>query len=98
MLNSVTGLDFTHEEMLKTGERIWNLERMFNLRAGFTKEDDNLPRRMLEEPAPGGRPRGMWCRWRRCWKSTIGSEAGMRTGSLPRRNEENWDCKPLQQG
>ncbi|MCJ7595669.1 MAG: aldehyde ferredoxin oxidoreductase family protein [Desulfobacterales bacterium] len=58
MLNSVTGLNFTHEEMLKTGERIWNLERLFNLKAGFTKEDDNLPPRMLEEPAPRGPAKG----------------------------------------
>ena len=38
--------------MLKAGERIWNLERMFNMKAGFTKEDDTLPKRLLEEPAP----------------------------------------------
>jgi aldehyde:ferredoxin oxidoreductase len=58
LLNSVAGFDFTHEEMLKAGERIWNLERMFNLRAGFTKEDDTLPRRLLEEPAPRGPGKG----------------------------------------
>jgi aldehyde:ferredoxin oxidoreductase len=58
LLNSVAGFGFTHEKMLKTGERIWNLERMFNLRAGFTKEDDTLPRRLLEEPAPRGPGKG----------------------------------------
>jgi aldehyde:ferredoxin oxidoreductase len=58
LLNSVAGLDFTHESMLKAGERIWNLERLFNLRAGLTKEDDTLPRRMLEEPAPRGPAKG----------------------------------------
>jgi aldehyde:ferredoxin oxidoreductase len=58
MLNAVTGIDFTHETMLKTGERIWNLERLFNLRAGFTKRDDSLPKRLTEEPAPLGPGKG----------------------------------------
>jgi aldehyde:ferredoxin oxidoreductase len=58
LLNSVTGLDFSHEKMLKAGERIWNLERMFNMRAGFTKEDDLLPNRLLEVPAPRGPAKG----------------------------------------
>jgi aldehyde:ferredoxin oxidoreductase len=58
MFRAVTGLDFTLEEMLKTGERIWNLERMFNMRAGFKKEDDTLPKRLLEDPAPRGPAKG----------------------------------------
>ena len=56
--HSVTGIDITHEEMLKAGERIWNLERMFNMKAGFTKEDDILPKRLTEDPAPLGPPTG----------------------------------------
>jgi aldehyde:ferredoxin oxidoreductase len=39
-------------------ERIFNLERLFLLKAGFTKEDDTLPRRMLEEPLPDGPAKG----------------------------------------
>jgi len=58
LLNSVTGFDFSHEEMLKAGERIWNLERMFNLKAGFAKKDDTLPKRLLEEPSPRGPAKG----------------------------------------
>ncbi|MBI1731591.1 MAG: aldehyde ferredoxin oxidoreductase family protein [Gammaproteobacteria bacterium] len=42
-----------------TGERIWNLERQFNLRAGFTAADDTLPGRMLSEPAPSGTAKGL---------------------------------------
>jgi len=38
----------------ETGERIWNLERQFNLAAGLTKADDTLPDRMLKEPAKTG--------------------------------------------
>lgn len=40
------------------GERIWNLERQFNLRAGFTGADDTLPPRLLEVPAPSGTAQG----------------------------------------
>lgn len=41
-----------------TGERIWNLERQFNLAAGFTVADDTLPKRSLEEPAKTGAAAG----------------------------------------
>jgi aldehyde:ferredoxin oxidoreductase len=58
LLTSVTGFDFNHKEMLKAGERIWNLERIFNIREGFTKADDTLPKRLLEEPAPRGPAKG----------------------------------------
>ena len=43
---------------IETGERIWNTERQFNLDAGFTKADDTLPKRILEEPAPSGTAKG----------------------------------------
>ncbi|MDH5749954.1 MAG: aldehyde ferredoxin oxidoreductase family protein, partial [Rhodospirillales bacterium] len=37
--------EWTPERLLETGERIWNLERLFNLKAGFTRADDTLPKR-----------------------------------------------------
>ena len=40
-------------EMFRTGERIWNLERLYNLREGFARGDDTLPPRLLNEPATG---------------------------------------------
>ena len=43
----------------ETGERVWNLERQFNLAAGLTKADDTLPKRILEEPAPSGAAKGL---------------------------------------
>jgi len=43
----------------ETGERIWNLERQFNLAAGLGMKDDTLPKRILEEPAPSGVAKGM---------------------------------------
>ncbi len=53
LMAASTGLDFTFEKSLVQGDRIWNLERLFNLHAGFTVADDTLPARMLE-PAPSG--------------------------------------------
>jgi aldehyde:ferredoxin oxidoreductase len=40
------------------GERIWNLERQFNLAAGLTGKDDNLPPRLMKEPAKTGPQKG----------------------------------------
>jgi aldehyde:ferredoxin oxidoreductase len=40
------------------GERIWNLERLFNLREGFTKKDDRLPPRFSQESLPRGHSKG----------------------------------------
>jgi aldehyde:ferredoxin oxidoreductase len=58
MLRNTIGVDLSDEEFLKVGERIWNLERMFNLEAGFTKEDDTLPPRLLEEALTSGPAKG----------------------------------------
>ena len=46
------------DRMLAAGERIWNLERNFNLAAGFTAKDDTLPPRMLTEAANAGAQKG----------------------------------------
>ncbi len=57
-LRAATGLNLSDEEFLRAGERIWNLERLFNLQAGFSKQDDTLPPRLLEEPMKGGPHKG----------------------------------------
>ena len=49
---------YTVEEVGKIGERIWNMEREFNNAAGFTHKDDNLPKRLLTEPAKTGGSKG----------------------------------------
>lgn len=53
------GEEFTMERMNEIGERIWNLERDFNNRAGFTAKDDTLPKRLLNEPAKTGPAKGL---------------------------------------
>ncbi|MEM2703536.1 MAG: aldehyde ferredoxin oxidoreductase family protein [Candidatus Bathyarchaeia archaeon] len=56
--NAVTGLNFTEKQMMKTGERIINVERLFNIRQGLTRKDDALPERFLKEPVPTGPLKG----------------------------------------
>jgi aldehyde:ferredoxin oxidoreductase len=51
--------EFTVDELNLIGERIWNMERDFNNRAGFTQKDDTLPKRLLTEPAKTGPAKGL---------------------------------------
>ncbi len=51
--------DWTVDKMLEVGERIWNLERQFNLAAGFTGKDDTLPPRLLKDAAKSGPAEGL---------------------------------------
>ncbi len=53
-LNLTTGWDVTLDELLTIGERASNLKRMYNVRLGQSRQDDVLPRRILEEPLPDG--------------------------------------------
>lgn len=53
VLTALTGVKYPHGELIRTGERIWNLERLYNLREGFTRADDTLPPRLFNEPANG---------------------------------------------
>ena len=53
-MQAAIGEEYTTEELEKIGERIWNLEREFNNRAGFTAKDDSLPPRLLTEACKTG--------------------------------------------
>ena len=61
MINAVTGWDLSLEEVERIGERIWNLERAFNVREGVGREQDVLPHRVMHEPVPEGMHQGMHC-------------------------------------
>jgi len=50
--------DWSAERMMEVGERIWNLERDFNEKAGLTGADDTLPARLLKEGANAGPAQG----------------------------------------
>jgi len=53
ILSAVTGEVYTSEDFMLVGERIWNVERLYNLRAGFSREDDTLPERFFTEKVNG---------------------------------------------
>ena len=59
MLSALTGIEYSVDDFLKCGDRIWNLERQFNLKAGLTAKDDTLPSRLLKEPIKTGASKGM---------------------------------------
>ena len=58
LISSVTGWEFGIEDFRKTGERAVNLSRAFNMRDGFSRADDTLPKRLTEEPMPDGPAKG----------------------------------------
>ncbi|MGI6066512.1 MAG: aldehyde ferredoxin oxidoreductase family protein [Bacillota bacterium] len=53
-LSAATGIDYSLEKALLAGERIWNLERQFNMDAGLSKSDDTLAPRILNEALSEG--------------------------------------------
>ena len=58
LVNAVTGFDFSNSEIMAAGERVYNLSKAFNVREGFSREDDSLPRRVIEEEVPDGPSQG----------------------------------------
>ena len=62
LLNAATGTDYDVDSLLEAGERIYNLERLYNQKAGMKPEDDTLPKRLLEEPIVDGVSKGQLSR------------------------------------
>ena len=58
LASALSGWTFSAADLLSIGERILNVERLFNLRHGATRADDDLPDRFTEEPLPNGPARG----------------------------------------
>jgi aldehyde:ferredoxin oxidoreductase len=58
MFNAIVGENWTTEDILEAGERIWNLERTFNMKAGIGPDQDKLPKRLVAEPIPDGPCKG----------------------------------------
>ena len=56
---AATGIPWTMEDAVRAGERTWNLERLWNMRAGLTKDDDSLPERLLKEALKDGPSAGV---------------------------------------
>ncbi len=58
LVNAVCGTDHTGDSVFEAGERIWNIEKMFNLESGIDPSEDKLPRRILEDGIPEGPSKG----------------------------------------
>lgn len=56
-----TGIPITADDVLKIGERIYNLERYYNNLAGFREGSDTLPERFLKEPSQSNGSMGHVC-------------------------------------
>jgi aldehyde:ferredoxin oxidoreductase len=54
IVNSALGWDWTPEDLLTVGDRLFQLKRLINMRLGVTAADDTLPKRLLTEPRPSG--------------------------------------------
>ena len=63
LLTATTGMKIDAAELLKIGERIWNLQKLYNIKRGFGRKDDTLPARLLNEPLKEGAATGQV--WRR---------------------------------
>ncbi len=58
LINDVTGFDYTKEDIMLAAERNWNLERLFNLKAGIKPEEDKLPDRFVKVALEKGPNKG----------------------------------------
>ncbi|MCP4756126.1 MAG: aldehyde ferredoxin oxidoreductase family protein [Proteobacteria bacterium] len=58
LLTAITGLDWDRDRFMTAGERIFTLEKMFNYREGFRREDDTMPDRFYSEPLTVGDEKG----------------------------------------
>jgi len=58
LYNAAVGAELTANDVLLAGERVWNIERLFNLEAGILPDQDTLPKRLLEDPIAAGPSKG----------------------------------------
>ncbi|UCH31520.1 MAG: aldehyde ferredoxin oxidoreductase family protein [Candidatus Bathyarchaeota archaeon] len=56
LIQLATDFKFSKDQLMQIGERIYTTERLFNLREGFSRKDDDLPKRYFKEPTPIGLP------------------------------------------
>ncbi len=59
-IEAVTGNKYSVDDMMVIGERIYNLERLFNIREGLSRKDDSLPYRVKHDPIQNGVSKGSY--------------------------------------
>ena len=83
LVNAATGFGLQPEEVLKVGDRIWNLERLFNLKAGITPDMDTLPDRFFKEPIPDGPHKGAVSQMRKLLPEYYAKRGWQNDGTIP---------------
>lgn len=58
LINAIVGRNYSEEDLRTIARRTITLERKFNIREGFSRKDDTLPPRLLNEPLPEGMAAG----------------------------------------
>jgi aldehyde:ferredoxin oxidoreductase len=58
LLSAATGIPYSVSDFMKAGERIWNMERLFDLKSAITGKDDHIPERMMKEAIHTGPSKG----------------------------------------
>lgn len=58
LMNTITGTNMTGVDFITAGERIWNMEKLFNLESGVDPSQDTLPKRLLYDPIAEGPAKG----------------------------------------
>ena len=56
LIRYASGMKLSKIQLMEIGERICTIERLFNIREGFSRRDDTLPERYFKEPTPIGLP------------------------------------------
>ncbi len=86
VLSAATGVDYTMDDFVHIGERIWNIERLWNLKAGLTAADDTLPKRLMEEAHKEGPSAGVTVDLDAMLPDYYAARAGRRTDNPPGKN------------
>ena len=60
IVNAITGFNVDTAYLMTVGERIYNIQRAFNIKQGFTRKDDTLPYRIMHDPIPEGPSKGSY--------------------------------------
>lgn len=60
LVNIITGENYSLEELTQVAERIYTMEKLFNVREGLSRKDDVLPPRVMNEPIPDGPSKGLY--------------------------------------
>ena len=58
LLSAATGISYSVSDFMKAGERIWNMERIFDLKSAISGKDDHIPERMMKEAIHTGPSKG----------------------------------------